>query len=1103
MLSPCQTWPLAVVVRVGARVLAVVLAVAATVGVLSLGGAANLGVREQAEAPSGRSDPAKQDLATFTPETGVRALPLVMPDGAMAALPKDRPITAQEGQRVLARALAAVGLLPFGRQLGEAMEKDVQIFTDAPATPYPYANLDPVLAQILTDERIREVPPAVWVDLAAVLTVSAARPDDDKFAHKGSAMLAYALLKRVRHIHPVCDVQLQFAHIQSLGQRPDWPGTIREFRKAQELCGDDPTPLMALAVFQQSAQQPGPVDPSRYPGHAAGLAATRDVFDELDTRYPHLPLGSAGLAEMALQEAEYWDANRVRHFTARSNYREALRHVAVARARTASPELLIPQARAELGLGRPVEALELVDEFLREVPGAPIGLALRSIALREMADYETLAEHAGTYQAARIPNGLELSRDGNPVSLGNSFGVIVTQLSSYRAQVPDLTTNPVGGGGALDLGFLPEHRLTEPSPWIGTELQLYAGFLNDDEQGFTRAANATTIGNLNRITMDRPPDAYTRELMRGIGVDEWQRPVQDPQLDVRFERRQDLWRSAGKWDKAAAVTEQWTRLQPDNGFAWDRSGEIAYFEADYRMALRCFTRAWIAFRVESAREPDTWTVWQDPSSEGRPREEAARMPLIKAGAATEKVGSPDEAKWFYQLADAGESDVPSFYANSQLGLLILQKGARRGDFKAAAAHLGVAVTMAREWQGGLWELEALDDVVHLKGAQENNLALAFIRAGQAEEAIPVAQAALSRDEDNPIFRDTLAYAHAEAGNLPEARRLYTAALASDETNFVARNNLGVILGRSGDHEGARKEFEAAIRANPEYASGWHNLGIAAGRLPGGSILTAQVGFREAAWRDIALRAAEPRYRLDHDIYDTGFDVSRDLPSDWSFASRTSQPLGLSLLVIGIALGTAIRALFKDHVGGMVAGWFADGRRHKGWRRLLRRQFPAWTGLLMAMVAIAVSTWRQDRLSVEIVAVTGFAAVLLFSVMLLKWSAGRVYAWAPSFLASLLLPLIPWGGVTFAPMPCSHASRGWRRWGPAVLLGAVAAVLVVGAILVPMPVIRFSAVVAVTLLSCLLLPVRPHDGGFLPKKWWTVLFSVPLVAAALALDLSWI
>ena len=1089
------------------RVLALVLAGLAVSAVI-VGGSVARTVEVQRATTAVAEIPQR---ATETPDLGVRSLPLVMPSGVLATLAKDRPLTPDIMQSALAAAIRRVGISDEDWYLlRSAAGMDSEKFGTGgigASYPYRYDLTTQYLSILVPDDAFRSRPRPAWLDLASLLTVEAAHFGQDP--SQGSSAIAFVILDRLRQGRQTCDVQLQLAHTVSLGQRPIWDATVGEFRKAQELCGTDPTPLVALGQWQLSVQRTALGGAQRAPSGPQMLNATEATFTELDRLFPDLPLGPSGLAETALQEAEYRDAHQTQPFEAREYYRRALRQSEVAMSRSAAPQLQLARGRAELGLSHPDRALDAADQWLAQEPVSPQALVLRSKALLALGRYPELAENAGRYATARIPSGLQLVRRRDASSESSwRVGTLIGQQDAYPTQLLDATYEPMGGGDLVDFGFLPRERGSSASlrsaMWRSGELQLYASLLGNDRQGFERAASSISgIGkfapghdeNLKPVVDSSSSDDYMLQPLRALANDEWGTPVAEPATRIVFEQRQDLWRSIADWTRAKRVTDQWTQAMPSDGFAWDRAGEVAFLAGDYRTAATAFEQA--GTLLGGSQD------FENPTNENV-QVDRARLAQVKLGAALQMQGRPSEAFQRYGRAidPAQSEDVVNFYATSQQGLLSL----REQSFSQAARLLQESVRFGEALDRDT--LESQDDELeprYLKGAQENNAALALVLADRPKESVKLAEGAYSRDSSNPIFIETLAYSRQAAGDNDGAKRIYDESVAKDGSNYVARNNLGVVLGRQGDHAGARAQFEAALGSKPDYATAWLNLGVVAANRPL-DFLQSQASLARAATLDRELRGAAPTYRLDQTVYQTGLDVSAALPPDWQFADQAKK-VDPTLAVAPLAV-LGLRVLWTlglDQVGGRFAEWLAVAGRGRGWRGFLRARFPLVIGVPIVALILGGAALKEHRLPLEIAAVTAFSVIMVIATVVMRSASAqrRIFAWAPSAVAGVAL-LIP--GVGFVPMPCSAGGRGsrWRYWAPTLMLMAVAAVLIVATALSPIPLIRLCTIATVTMLGSALLPVPPHDGAFLPGGKVLALGATAIMAVAgLALAMGWI
>lgn len=106
------------------------------------------------------------------------------------------------------------------------------------------------------------------------------------------------------------------------------------------------------------------------------------------------------------------------------------------------------------------------------------------------------------------------------------------------------------------------------------------------------------------------------------------------------------------------------------------------------------------------------------------------------------------------------------------------------------------------------------------------LGLAYIRAGQADQALETYRKALRINPDSGSIRYNLANTYADLGRFGEAIQEYQAAIALNPNNFAVYNNLAVTYIKQGNMDGAIEAFSAAARLRPGDIGLKHNLAMA-------------------------------------------------------------------------------------------------------------------------------------------------------------------------------------------------------------------------------------------------------------------------------------
>ena len=363
----------------------------------------------------------------------------------------------------------------------------------------------------------------------------------------------------------------------------------------------------------------------------------------------------------------------------------------------------------------------------------------------------------------------------------------------------------------------------------------------------------------------------------------------------------------------------------------------------------------------------------------------------------------------------------------------------------------------------------------------------------------MARKALVRDPASPIFIDTVAFALDAAGRTTEAVRHYREALQQDPTSYASANNLAVLLAHNGDPAGAREVLEAAVRAEPNYPLGWHNLGvIEQGDRSFAGYLRSQGALGRAALLDPALRGADATLQPDRVIYDTGVDVSRPIPPDWTYAGTASPPrTHWTITVIALLLVRVGYALFANLAGDRLSQQILTaqpGVRPAWWRRSL----PAGlAGGLAALILIGRGPWLAPNMTNLVLAVTMVA--LVATPVAVRW-------WSTRSAEQYSTPLVMAAGVVgaavglaFAPFPSIRGPRlqPIAYWIVPLVLGAIGIVSAVSVLTTGVPLARLSALGCLTLLSSIFVAVPPMDGAQIKGRLVNIGITVLLGAAAVA------
>ncbi len=1114
-----------------------------------------------AEPPHTEAVEREVDLSGVLPpgdqtDPGVRALPLLDPDGAVVAtFPQGAGLDdPAQVQAVLHGLAGRLGLdLVIDSLLATPLEdpdlgggNDLDLYQ---GYPYQYVTLDPIIDEWLTAEAVQADPEAV-LDLAGLLLLDATRSQrESDYEHDPSswAGVAYSLLRRARDLAPSCDVQLQLTFVLSMGYAPHIQDVEAEAGRAVEACPDDPTPLWLLGQVQsaQASLIESFFKLERGPRAMAGAA--EDTFAELRDAYPDSPLGWAGAGDLHLQLADEAEQLGQQPFQVRSWRRAALVEYVEARRRSDDPALLLGWGRALSANGdddAAVDALEEVEELL---PWEPVHQTVLLAALERAGRPADVVEDLEEEREFDRPMMASLSLSPRRVGVdepaspnygfdGSRAGSAYDQSQKYDAgsSVQDLGFVPVSNGtwseswcraGTYVVALLEAGRTDDawqlmsegldPESWDGNSVDCHGGPLPTDdfyEPGF--ADSLTALGRIGLVAALETGDPDIRADALQRSDDGYATP--DALLSQALDAQSDFWRAVGDPDRAADVVDDWQDELPDDPWAHHRAGELAFLAGDYDEAADEYERALELFPTggeygdqqygDHGLGPQYLDDLEGRASSG-----------LELGAAQELGGDPDAAAATYEsvlgeLAGMEQSDYVrelTFYTHSQLGSLSLSEG----DLDEASEEL----TAALDLEYGEDEPPGPDDEVGWgrqstqlsSGAQDNNLALALAKLDRGEDAVTYAGAALAHDPANPIFVDTVAFAQHLAGHEHAAAEAYRAALAADPTSYVSANNLAVLLAQDGHRTDAAAVLEDALEVAPDYAIGWHNLGVV--QAPASrELLASQGALATAGTLDRDLRGRDDLI-VDTEIYRSGLDVSKPLPPDWTYAASASGSTSrLTLSVILLLLLRVVWALGLDRVVSALGervvrqpGEGPVGRRF--WRRLA----PVWA-VLACLVIVGWPLYRAGHSALERGVLVGAGIALVLLPLLVRRLAAaashvgvRHQTWAPA--VALGLVAAPFG-LVLAPYPFleGDAPRLGRLRAVVPLVAAPVSIAFLAlAWADPTPLARTLAISSFALLASVLVPVPPLDGSHFTGRLLNLVVTVGLAAGTAVFALSWV
>ena len=769
----------------------------------------------------------------------------------------------------------------------------------------------------------------------------------------------------------------------------------RESTVAQGRCPGDATPgwlvgERQLSVFDQSG--------------AAG------AFHLLENRYPGSPTGWAGDADVELTTAER-SLERVEPFTARAQYRGAA--LLLDRARqlergAADRGLVMDEALAWRGAGRPDRAVPLEREVLARAPGADAAMAL-------VGDLEATHRYAEAAAVlARVPPprpvlpsaallaeprgdtvvpSLEGDRAvgltvGNMPSVSPAETVIEVLLIPPSRQEDDPSASPgsIPARRAMDLLLAREPAAAARSsdPYVAALARL-------EEGDATGAQHATTAmcasgGEVVRIWCAGAPDVPG---MLGLFLVP---PVLEPPLTgsrpppsaqqladrLTFDLEND-WRAADRLDRAAAVTTAWVGREPSSFVALDQAGEVAYLRGEGTAAAALFHRAAGRAPTAAARQADVVKTAEAEARAGDPVGALGELGTLEAGiraraadlAAGQKAvasyqqavrsgASPaalatmvrtyeqSGADQRFQAARASESvDAPLAYAVSEQEAEI---EVRVGNYARAVRYYDAARALAAMGIASVTNL-------YVPAAVDTNEGLADVQSGRHATGVVLLRRALATDPLNPLFLQNLAYAERRQGHYTAAVSDYRRALTADPSNYPAANDLGVLLAREGRLDSAAAVLRSAVSAGPDYALARYNLGVVLGQQGPGHLVEAE-GDRAAAVRmDHGLAEDAPVTRFDDGTVFTTLDVSRPPPPGWHFAEvqGIAPAAGGGAALVVVLLGLARELATEKGADRAEEKALERLSQTEERRRRLGRWWSRWSGWKPAPVLAAVAT----------------------------------------------------------------------------------------------------------------------------------------------------
>lgn len=926
-----------------------------------------------------------------------------------------------------------------------------------------------------------------------------------------SGGIAQGLLLFDKNSLSSCDTALNLAFVDSLSEFPTagFASQAAPIENALAACGDDATALwLAAELGRDSIRQwvacQATIPLAEPPNEPIALAR------RLQEVHPDIAAGYTAEASIIMTQASEEARYNVRPFTVRQRWIDAAGLLELAQGLSSNPEITLARAQTLTGLGQ----TEVAAELLRTINDKDLGFENAGSVAAWIAsgnrDYERARELVAAIPAepgGQPPANRNLARKGG--YFGGLTQAVVGRMRSTAVVLKDANMGYGGCGAstAFDGGFAPLSRVSGVAPGsMETPNLAELAYLTDSEANLTVICGAYTYWNTPAICSL---------------VDSNEAPI------VSTYARQDLLRAAGRYAEASAVIDAFLQRDPDARYMLSLRGEIRLLEGDVAGASADFEESLTSRQADL----DHNILNNMPDAD-----HSSGWVRLRLGYAHQLQGDLDAAKEQYSQAKplgkrkilhsgdwVGDVDdtVPLTYYRT---MLLAGLAAQQGDYESALNGFSTAIGLAEAY---FREAKDRGAKPFAGGVAEQNVALAATHLGRFDAAVSYAKMALVHDPLNPLYVETLAEAErgqlirqaaplserpgagnsggvssqqpaANPENLSDLIARYRAALELDPTLFSSWNNLGVLLSRDGQHEAARDAFRHSIAAKPDYGIGWYNFGSEL-MLHGEwtELLAAEGALGIANKQDPSLRSLAPGTKFDDEIYQSGLDLSKVLPADWTLAShaRPSTTLLTVALVALIALRVA-GALGQDKVNGWLLEKAVQRNSRLGdrWRRWA--WWPAWTGLVASAIILSffsgASTPSEALLCAPLgVALAAIPLVVRRLVVDQSNQPGRQLTPVLGVAASGLLMLV---GIAWPPVAYdTQASERHpaRRIVP-VAIAVCCLLMLLPAITTAVPTARIGVAAAVATLGAVLLPVPPADGAY-QRGLVSSLFTAGLVA----------
>lgn len=958
------------------------------------------------------------------------------------------------------------------------------------------------------------------LDLAGLLILhaSAGRSmDNDGDAHMDlpfAAVIAVALLQEARELYGTCDSYLAYAHAISL-QSIDDPLVRQAYLEARDPCSGDPAGRVAEAYLELATVTRHFVKGSQSPKFDAGDLRPAiwepiiSEFQSIQSEWPENPAGLIGEGDAYLSGALQMRQQGYQAFSVQAYLEAALLAFGKAQQITSAPEVTVSMAQALVHLGKWNQASEVLETLPAALAGTELTVHSKRLSLAHQDKLEAalaIPNPEPLEVAVVVPSGIYTSDGG--------FGFSPVELTATRdAWQTDRLIVPedIGAGStAMDASHTPADR-----DGLGNQLGELL-LLADREEDFLQAV----CGDEGNWELGRACELIAEQAESGtVG----------PEL---IDLRQDIMRMYGRFDDAKKLLTDAISDGADDAVVHERLGELHFLAGDWAGAAGSSSEA-----LDRAVSEDDIFGFSGFSASRSGSQWAA----LRVAVAYRNQGRFDDAHNFLVDSEETYETIGETEDVAIFPIMLLREQAAlsyaRRDLVAAWEQTQRVVALGRD-------MEIRRSIRILGGAELQLGAFVAMELGDFDNAVSYAQAAVDIDPYNPLFLESLAEVERKASSLgsapeaasPSASTQPAASAAVSETPppnddeeqadqedplallidsyrraldvhpslFSAWNNLGVLLLKSGAEDAALQAFEQAIQHRDDYATAWFNLGVVeAGRSGFTSFVRSQGAFGQASSLNRDYKTAERQAVFDEEIYDSGLDISKEIPPGWEL-SQTSRSR-ISLFSVGLLVMVGVRIVWELGSGWLLEKQLADmsGRARRGrglWSKVWHwRPAGMWTTLGTIGVAVMLS-------GAQGLGELGFVLLVVFAVLALHSAATHNFGTTESVrqrsmpAATLLgLALAPLG-LGFAPAaPVEQVDRSNPKTHRAATAALTIMAVITGtvAVLTPVPLARGAALAAILILSSSLVPVRPLDGAGLGfRRLLELAVSVGMAATAL-------